>query len=348
MKKLINSITLNVNTNCNFKCLWCYNGGYKGNTEIMPYKLALDLLKLGAELKINNLVLIGGEPTIYLNFSNLITNINQMSVENCILMTNGSRFHDDSFLKIVSKIKNLNIGFSIKAFDNLTQTRWTGVNCFRNTALGIKKLQYLNNLKKIEYNVTISKYNINNLEDFAELISNYDKKNILIFSLCYPIFTSSGLIDKSSVVPLQKLVNTLVSKFDRLYEITEGRIYLGPTFPLCMWPNDFRAKLKKLGCIYISHRNEKHLGLIFDAKGNLLLYNPLKNYPIGTFGKDFATKEELEVYLNNPKIQAIYKQLNKLPLPLCYSCSNLHICGGGDPLFWLTYNVKDFKLLDKC
>lgn len=94
----IKSAWLTTTRSCNCRCNWCYAKetlGWKSFMDFDKAILAVDELKRKGVSKI---VLIGGGPTIYNRFLDLIKYIHKSGI-NCTIATNGIKFKDINFAK---------------------------------------------------------------------------------------------------------------------------------------------------------------------------------------------------------------------------------------------------------
>ena len=63
---------LTVNRACNLRCKWCYSRAVSGSAS-MDITLAKRVIAFIGELPIKYVILIGGEPTIYPHFFEVLT-----------------------------------------------------------------------------------------------------------------------------------------------------------------------------------------------------------------------------------------------------------------------------------
>lgn len=122
-KKDINTIWFELTQNCNMKCLHCYEG------EI--HKASLDILTLDdwesiiVQLRntgVKNVILIGGEPTLYSNIKEILLLLNKEKIKTT-LFTNTYNINDDLLSVIVATrcaVKVSLYGVTSEVHDSIT------------------------------------------------------------------------------------------------------------------------------------------------------------------------------------------------------------------------------------
>ena len=72
-----------------------------------------------------------------------------------------------------------------------------------------------------------------------------------------------------------------------------------------------------------------------------MVCNSLFDFPVGKFGEDFTTKEEILGFLNTPLISDYYDRINNYPSQKCITCKVYSRCGGGCPMLWSVYKADE-------
>lgn len=294
----------------------------------MSLDLAKKLIDFSSEVGANSALLIGGEPTLHNNFFEILNYLKEKNFKT-VVVTNGYKFSDEKFIQKVEDLVD-SVGFSIKAANKEQHKLLTKTDTFEQ----IK--QAITNLTKIEkfragYSTVISRDTIDNMEEFAEMIAELSPKSWLKFSLCNPSISVTD-VNKNFTVPHPELVQKVMSKWDKLCEILDGKVGIELAMPQCDWPKEFIDKLKSknqvsFGC-HLMSRN----GLIFDTDAKILPCNSLTEFPIAEFGKEFSDKESFEKFWNNDEVKLLYKKFYELPKMECKGCETYSECGGGCPL----------------
>jgi len=325
-----------VNRACNFRCAGCYaqGTGYEIGKQ-MSLGLAKRLLALLNELNIRNLIVIGGEPTLWgplLDFNKLCVQENIKTT----LVTNAMRFGIDSFWEEYQSSPNTRVGISVKAFDADSLMRNAHVDSFEATKRGIERGV---NLFKSGVSVVLGSDSANALTNLAKFAMDCGARHFSI-SPCTPAFCS-GVPDGSFVMHPQDIVRTLVDAYPRLNEITRKRLSISIKTPLCIWPKEFVETLVRRNQLKTVCQLHQRAGLVFDVDGKLAICNSLYEYVVGQFGVDFHDKESLIKLVNNPRTVALYNKLTSYPSTKCVDCEKYTVCAGGCPLFWSMYDPEE-------
>lgn len=186
LKNIINEdcYKLNIINYCNNNCYCCNNNSF----EEKYYK---DFLKIIEEIKTTNkknILIYGGEPTLYPVFFKLI-NLLKNYFQKIILLTNGRIFSNDLFL---NKIINFDLVYIIKlnASNSLIHDKISKVNnSFNQTIQGITKLVNFKQKVYLKYNLNDRNFlDINNFYLFINklkisgiILEINDSKNYEIY-----------------------------------------------------------------------------------------------------------------------------------------------------------------------
>lgn len=337
---LIKSVWLTINRFCNFRCPWCYAKGtkYKKDDD-MSFDLAKRLIDFSKTLGAKNVLLIGGEPSYYPYFFELVKYIKKQEMQST-LVTNGYRFKDINFVKKVEKSGLSSIGFSIKAANAEQQKELTKIDAFEDVKHAIKNLSNIKNIS-VRYSTVVSKSTINNIEEFAQMVADIDNTKHLGYSMCNPVFDENRNINEENVSNPHALVTAFVEKFDKINDILNNKVSIEQSLALCLWPKNFIKKLKEKNQISFGCHLQGRTGLVFDKDGKVVPCNSLPAFPIGQYGIDFTNKEDFERFWTSKKLVGLYDKIYEYPSTKCQTCKDYLECGGGCPLKWLAYNAKE-------
>lgn len=115
-------LEVNLIDKCNGKCSWCIEkNGYHPNEHAPWWKIASQALLSGK----NNIILLGGEPTLYPNLQEIIQVISSAG-RNVWITTNGGKLSPDFILSRLPGIAGINI--SIHNYDLEQNKNIVGVN----------------------------------------------------------------------------------------------------------------------------------------------------------------------------------------------------------------------------
>jgi len=331
------SVWLTVNRNCNFRCKWCYAEGTGYNTtNEMSFSLAKDLVRVVQEAGVRNLLIIGGEPTLWRPLIEFNDFCRREGIRT-VLVTNGAYFGVDSFWRLYKKHSNNKIGLSLKASNPQQLYSVAGVRNFNIVRKGIiRAIQELETSVSITYNV----FYVNILKDLVKFAVDCGARTVKI-DFCSTTFVE-GKAKGTYMVNPQQLVEDITRNYSELERITGGHIVFEMMIPFCLWPIDFIIELKEKKQILSVCHVLKRSGLIFDEFGRIIICNALFDYPIGSYGNEFQDGASLLKLLNSSKVTNYYNRIRRYPSIRCRSCRWYSDCGGGCPLRWAIYYPEEF------
>ena len=137
--------------NCNGRCKWCIDKhGYRPKDFATPYEICQAALESGAK----NVILLGGEPTLYPHLQELIDNLTGAADINVFITTNGSTL-DESFInENLAGLTGINI--SIHDYLLTQNAEITGIKLYDNQLItSILDLKNLNPNISVRFNCNI-------------------------------------------------------------------------------------------------------------------------------------------------------------------------------------------------
>jgi len=129
---MVNGIWLTVNRKCNYRCLWCYAEGTKYDaTSDMTWERAVRLITIGLGIGTKNLILLGGEPTLWPHLLKACRYIVDGDAS-ATIVTNGWKYAD---MKLATEAKDagVNVSISLKAGNSSQYKKLTKVDGFNKT-----------------------------------------------------------------------------------------------------------------------------------------------------------------------------------------------------------------------
>lgn len=330
---------ITVNRNCNLRCKWCYAQGTEYDKESeMSLDFAKEIILLIKSLNIKNVIVIGGEPTLWpylIEFNQFCKSLDIKTT----LVTNAIKFSDDSFWESYKQNSNTRVGISIKAYDVPSFKEACGVSNIDRVKLGIKRTTEL--FGKCGVSFVYNSFIKDNLINTAKFAIENGAKYVSI-SPCVPTFNGDSIENKYSI-ELNEFISDFMRDYKILSDVTKNRLYLSMKIPFCLWPKDFIEELLLKKQISSICQVRKKSGIIFDTDGKILMCNNLFSYPMGIYKKDFTDKDSVISLLNSPTVTSYYERINSYPSLKCISCSKYQICAGGCPLIWSIYDPKIIK-----
>lgn len=328
---------LTLNRACNLRCKWCYarDTGFL-NSDNMNLDMVYQIVDICADLKIKHITIIGGEPTIYPYFNDVVKYIIKKGLT-CGVVTNGVALADCKLLDKMIESGQKSFSISLKGENEKSFEQTTGTDYWKKVFQGIQNC--ISRGCRISISMVLTE---GNMETFVEGIKKcYDMgvRNFR-FSFCYD-FDSS---DKNDYIAKHNPY-LLIEKFKKIYpilnDVTHGNFKLFQSFPLCIWDESFIKLLVKRKQITSICQLLNKTGLIFDSNGYLIPCNSMHKSKLGQINKDFDDYKSLINYVNSKKIVNVYNKLCALPSEDCTRCSKLVNCGGGCVCQWTNYSYSE-------
>ncbi len=326
---------LTVNRNCNFRCKWCYakETGYASKDD-MSLNLAMDLVDLLAELGIQSVILIGGEPTVWKHLFEIKTYIQEKGML-VILVTNGYLFSKDRFLAKVLESPFDRVNVSIKAGNAKQHRELTGTDTFQDVLKGLQNLQEIN--QPFDISITLSSLVAENLGELVETGARFGTDSISV-SFCVPVLEEDEEYSPGYMMHPQEVVNCIMEHYENMHHYTNGNIAIEQSVPFCLWPSEFIELLKERDQIVSGCHVLRRDGVIFDPHGRIIPCNDLHNCTLGQYGKDFHDAETFTAFWESREMSQFYGELTAYPTNPCIECAQFGECGGSCPLQWFVYD----------
>ena len=330
---------ITVNRQCNLRCKWCY----AKSTEFSPkqnmtLKLAKELIDFCKQLNINEIALIGGEPTCFDGLEELISYISNNNMESW-LITNGLKFNNISYLKKLIDAGLTGINFSLKGWSKESYIANTGVDVFEKTLSALQNVSSKNIKCKVSF--VLNDENISHLIEVVNLAKKQGA-NDFYFSFEHDFSILDGNFqDSYDLSKVSKLINGFSSIYKILNKITNGNFTLHQSFPICMWDDNIISQLTANKQIYTSCSLLRRCGLTFDTDGSLIPCNAMYKVPIGKYRVDFNNPETFISFWDSKEITSIYNTFRRFPSLKCSNCSKSLTCGGGCISNWYHYSYDD-------
>lgn len=330
----IKSAWLTTNRSCNCRCEWCYAQktlGPKNSMDIEKAKIAIKELK---KHNIKKIVLIGGEPTIYKNFLELVKYIHSNEI-NCTVATNGIAFKNMDFAKATVKAGVNNINISLKATTEEDYLKYTGIK-----VLG-QVMEGYHNLRRIKFKPVFSYVIVNdNKTEFDNLIEILEKNGVeqIGFQFVKPVLE----LDKTeSIMDIREMSDFVGYIYERMKK-SNIKYGIEISFPLCLIKKEILDKLINEGKINTCCHVQKGSGIVFDTDFKVLPCNHFAEYPFNEIPIDFSKSNAIEKIWESKCVQEFRAKARCYPSDVCETCKLWNICGGGCFTRWLFINPSDY------
>ena len=335
MKKYVTWLT--INRQCNLTCYWCYQKQLLSSRDRMSLDLAKRLIDLSIGIGSQKIILIGGEPTIHPDFLEIVRRCNAVEVT---LLTNGIAFASRDFCQSVEDAGLKAVSTSLKGASEKDYVNGCGgKEVFK------KVMQAIENIEKTgmrhQVSITVSRSVINNWDAIPRLMRECGATSFS-FSFERPIMTGEDMSFDDSMLPGNIIPFIEKVMYPSLKE-TGKDFDLNVTFPQCHFSSGFLAKARDEGHAVAGCQLLMDSGVIFDPDGRVLMCNHITDHPLGEYGKDFRTIDEMVAWRNSPDIRKFYEVAGAPPGAQCEECSSWSGCGAGCRIFWI-YKGADVLL----
>lgn len=325
---------LTTNRTCNNNCKWCYARSKLKNLTTMNFDKAKALVDELQRLEVKRIILIGGEPTIYPNFIELIQYIREKNIRVSIA-TNGRKFIDREFAKKVLEAGINGIDFSLKAItekEYFKNTKAYGLNEMLN---GYKNLTQLGFYPSVSYVIVEDNY-----EEFDKLLSFIEKNNFRHFSFQFvkPVLEMNKVDQSMDLRKMGKFVEYMHKKLKE----TNINYTIEISFPLCLIPGETLKELiaesKIINCCHVPRGS----GINFDEEFKIIPCNHFVDFPFSDSPVDFCNKNSIEEIMQSEIVKEFRNKARCFPTVKCQSCDLWEKCGGGCFVRWLSLDPNDY------
>ncbi len=209
---------LTVNRSCNIRCKWCYatGTGFKKNDN-MDFDSAKKLVDFCENLKVKDIILIGGEPTIYPYILDLISYISKKGITT-VLVTNGIIFSQKNNIEKYINAGLNSFSISLKANSQTEYLEVTGKDCFSNVISCIKNLRELN--ANFSVSQVLTAENIPTLSNGLKIFKEAGAKNFS-FDFCHN-FVCSNVKDDNFIKNNNPYIVPKLKEAMQLYNYTDN------------------------------------------------------------------------------------------------------------------------------
>jgi MoaA/NifB/PqqE/SkfB family radical SAM enzyme len=308
--------------NCQSRCITCNYWKEKFENEL-SYDQWLGLIKEIREVGISEIMITGGEPTLFKKLDELVLECKNNNYKNISITTNSLSLNDR---RIDNLVKN-GINEFVLSFEGLnTHDKIRGIK--GNSLKVIKNIDYLKevNFKNIKIAFTIMSANIDEIPDIIEFTKK--KKIKILFNLIDDQNYFFNNIDKSLMTFDEN------SKLNRMLDLIKSEIKKNPEY----FSNDINSieyaeeyfkdpKMKSVPC-YLGH-----YGFEIDSNGDFYT-NCWSMKPVG----NIKQTKLLEII----KSQKFLNQIDDMYKKKCDGCSCGYILNSSINKLEVGENLKSF------
>lgn len=330
MNNVIKTAWLTTNRSCNNQCSWCYSQN-AALSELLFHD-AEKVVDTLAAAGINKIVLIGGEPTIYPHFEELLKYIFDRRISIGVV-SNGIKFKDKNFVSRAANLGLTNVNISLKG---VTETEYwinTGnKNGFKDMLLGY------NNLIQEGISVILSYVIIDeNTDRIDQLLKLAQKEKIskILFQFVKPVVSINNSSEIMNFLQMGNVTNYIYDVFEK----TNISYIIEVSFPFCYINEDYLQALIDGNHIMAGCHMHAGSGIVFDTNLNVLPCNHFVGFPF----KNSKVMSEKDIYdlWNSKNVLDFRDRVSCYPSEKCKRCILWDKCGGGCFTRWLYLDPKE-------
>jgi MoaA/NifB/PqqE/SkfB family radical SAM enzyme len=188
---MIKTAWIVTNYSCNNDCSYCYANLAGCENKIISFDYCRQVMKELARINVSDVLLIGGEPTLYSKINDVIAFGKSLGLK-IKIVTNGRLLKDVSFLKELVKAGLDHVSISIESYNQEKHNEICGANSFQETLQGI--INCVENDLSLNSISTVSKDNKEDIAEISELMSSVGVKNILFNYGVPSVFTNALIV----------------------------------------------------------------------------------------------------------------------------------------------------------
>ena len=172
----IEKLFLEITSECNYKCLHCFNSCENGgkNTD---YNVIEDIIKKSSEKKIEQIIISGGEPFLSDDLEKIIGLCIDYKFKTRII-TNGSIINEEILKKCI--VNNIELQLTLNGSSAQIDEKLRHRGSFRNSVLFMEKIKEMGGSKLLFVSTCICKQNINDIYNIIELVKKYTPQSHIL------------------------------------------------------------------------------------------------------------------------------------------------------------------------
>jgi MoaA/NifB/PqqE/SkfB family radical SAM enzyme len=235
---------LTVNHQCNLHCKWCYQRKLGGKGKAMPKELAKELVDLLAEMGLENIILIGGEPTLWSHFFPLIEYIKGKKLR-ITIVTNAILFAHDEFTDKASQLGVDDITTSLKGASEEEYGKFCGFgHGFEMAKRAIGNIEKSPMKQKVS--ITVSRSIISNWQRMVEFIAT-SKAHKFSISFEKPTILPGGIVSFDNRMMPGKIAEFVRKVMYPSLVKTGKEFRMEFMSPHCHFPDEFIEQVESEG-----------------------------------------------------------------------------------------------------
>ena len=338
-RKEVKTVWLALDYACNNRCQGCYAASSTFKSEPMAMEYALKVLGFAKALGARDCLMIGGEPTLYRNLSELMRQARPLGLE-FKLVTNGRRLVALDYLTELKDAGLNHVSISVEGARPETHNRISNSSSFHQVMRAIENCAKL----RMNFNTlfTIGPDNAGEIVESAKDLARMGVKHIL-YNVGLPSPGNQDVGGGAGSIHPQTAASKITEAYLQLKSLGI-KVKFNMTIPLCLIETPMLEVMLEDG--YISSGAHCHIfygkGVVFEANGNVLPCTHFVGHPLlnlKTLGIQTA-EEFIKLWYSESGLHGTFHEaLWKYPHPKCQQdCKYWGECVGGCPFLWVHFD----------
>ncbi len=329
---------LNVNTECNNRCAWCYRTeDILVNPQRMEFRTATQLVSFFVDLGVYSLIFIGGEPTLFPDLDKLILMARLGGIKELTVVTNGRALVNKGLVDTYQDAGLDVFSVSIHSASAVIHDKSARTQSWTETVRGIKNV--ISAGGRCSLNVIAGKQNVDDIPTSLPKMLEWGVENIIV-SCAIPYLYKEKFIGKNALNP---------RRFAQLIEdcspISEKIVFLHE-LPLCLIKKDTFLSLAEQNRLGYGCHIGVGRGLSVDVDGSVIPCNSFPHFPLLSLIENgslrYSIKDFNSLWETNEIFLTLRNEANVFRSEICSRCDLWSLCNCGCPLTWGYFNPEEY------
>lgn len=339
VRKEVKTVWLALDYACNNRCRGCYAASSSFKSQPMELEYALKVLGFAKALGAVDCLLIGGEPTLYRNLSELMLQARPLGLE-FKLVTNGRKLSSMDYLTELRDAGLNHVSISVEGARAETHNRISRSSSFHEVMKAIENCLKL----RMNFN-TLFTIGLDNADEIVESAKNLVDMGVkhILYNVGLPSPGSLDAGDGAGLIHPQIAAVKIAGAYSELKRMGI-KVKFNMTIPLCLIGDSILEAMLEDG--YVSSGAHCHIfygkGVVFEANGNVLPCTHFVGHPLLNLKTlEIQTAEEfVELWYSESGLHGTFHEaLWKYPHSKCQKdCRYWGECVGGCPFLWVHFD----------
>ncbi|NIM11373.1 MAG: radical SAM protein [Candidatus Aminicenantes bacterium] len=326
---------------CNNQCTHCYARHFQDQSFLQEHVIE-KVLHLLSYYMFQEVVFIGGEPTLYPNLKELTGKISKR-VGKISIVSNGSKLSSISFVKF---LKELDISYLNISIDDFSFTHSpTGSGTMSEIRFkGLYNALQVFGRESVSAVLTVGTQSKERLETLLAKCNNTGLKTMAV-NFALPVVNNIKETPRFTIPP-----DEVTRRFEDLYHYFINKTMIQPLFymnlPLCLFSIGFLKEIFSSGHALSGCHVFTGEGLVVDPSGNIIPCTHWVDMAEANITKDWEmidNKQKFSVFWQQGKPYQLSRKICEIRDEKCLDCQFWgKLCLGGCPLSWLYYEPSNY------